>query len=69
MSIAVFNIAAKNCATCNYWQHPGRTFEFSGKTPVRVKCEAKDAPCAAYTNRKARGADNCPRWTKWLMIP
>ena len=69
MSISVFNIKSKNCATCNYWQHQGRTFDFAGKTPVRVKCEAKEAQCSASSNKKTKGVDNCTRWTKWLMIP
>jgi hypothetical protein len=69
MSLSVFNIQAKKCATCNYWQHQGRTFEFSGQKPVRLKFEALVSQCSAYLNKKTKGIDYCHRWTKWVMIP
>ncbi len=58
MGIAFFNIKDKKYATCNYWQNMEKKFEFSGKTPVRVKVYTGDAGCATYSNKNASSSYN-----------
>jgi len=69
MSTGTLLVKQKRCATCNFWQHPGRAFNFCGKAPVSVKFESNQAPCMADTSRKMLGGGYCPRWTKWVLIP
>ena len=67
MSIAVYRVTEKKCATCRWWQG-SRTVEFRVLSPNYVKVEAAPAPCMALNGQAKTPASFCSRWSKWEKL-
>lgn len=67
MSIAVYRITDRKCATCRWWQGT-RGVELRGYAPCYVKVDSALAPCMALNNQMRTPANVCPRWSKWEKI-
>ena len=63
MSVAVYRVSEKKCATCRWWQG-ARSVELRGYQPYYVKVEAGPAPRMALKGKQKSAATTCPRWRK-----
>ena len=67
MSIAVYRVAEKKCATCRWWQGV-RSIEMRNYQPYYVKVDAASAVCMALNDQAKMPATTCPRWAKWEKL-
>ena len=67
MSVAVYRVTEKKCATCRWWQGI-RGVELRGYQPYYVKVEAGPAPCMALSGQQRTPTTTCPRWAKWEKL-
>ena len=67
MSVAVYRVTEKKCATCRWWQGT-RGVELRGYQPYYVKVDAGPAPCMALNGQTRTPATTCPRWAKWEKL-
>lgn len=66
MSVAVYRVTDKKCATCAWWQGQ-RGLDFRGNQPYYVKVEAKPCPCMALKQPKSP-VNTCARWSRWEKL-
>ena len=67
MSIAVYRVTEKKCATCRWWQG-GRGIEVRNYQPYYVKVVAEPASCMALSGQQKTPATVCPKWMKWEKL-
>lgn len=66
MSVAVYRVTDKKCATCRWWQGM-RGVEMRANRPYYVKADSSPAACMA--GGQARTANTvCPRWQAWEKL-
>lgn len=67
MSVGVYRLNQRCCATCRWWTG-SRMVDFGGgSVPRYVKAEADQHDCMAMKTRKSAGSV-CPRYALWEKI-
>lgn len=66
MSVAVYRVTDKKCATCRWWQGM-RGVEMRANRPYYVKADSASARCVACGDAVTAG-NRCLKWQKWVSI-